>query len=405
MSTPPEIAGRLANLETPLRRVQDSIDRVRTAAQQDQPQLAMESAVADLESATEAWLEQSDAVEGQLLAHLPTADDSEPRSRQGDETADAMGRLNGLSLLHIAVMCDLGPLVGLDALQPGDSMSAVLGESRDRPSVIQETAFGEGAVLHSLGVAAEEPQESREPQESQEPEEPDPVEESVVKELIDRAGRVTGAVLIGLAPAPNVVFAAVSPPLTAALRVAPEVFRQGLDVAAGHITRLIRLMMRRVHEVLNAVSAGYRPIIDGLLDYFNPAHYVVEAVIRPVVSRVFDENRIHLDIQHARTARKQRYLAARARGARNVRMDPRRAERLRRLGRLAKKNRRWVEPARVVARGLHTLWAVPIGVVPAAPVVGCAVLAWAFLVTGDQLDARVAFPNFWEGVVTISKTY
>jgi hypothetical protein len=40
--------------------------------------------------------------------------------------------------------------------------------------------------------------------------------------------------------------------------------------------------------------------------------------------------------------------------------------------------------------------------VPAAPIAACVILAWVILITGDQLDARGPFRNFWDGLASIA---
>lgn len=74
-----------------------------------------------------------------------------------------------------------------------------------------------------------------------------------------------------------------------------------------------------------------------------------------------------------------------------------------RLVALEKTNERWIFPVEVISRGLGPMWALPmpspIGPVPAAPVVGIVLLVWDVFVSGDHLDARGPFSNFWKGVV------
>ena len=77
--------------------------------------------------------------------------------------------------------------------------------------------------------------------------------------------------------------------------------------------------------------------------------------------------------------------------------DPDKA--IKRLRKLKKTNAHWVGPVRYVARGLPLLHAATVAGVPAAPLAGAGLIAWAVLCTGDQLDAPGPFPNVWKGVV------
>jgi hypothetical protein len=74
-----------------------------------------------------------------------------------------------------------------------------------------------------------------------------------------------------------------------------------------------------------------------------------------------------------------------------------------RLVALQTTNQRWLYPVEFISRGLGPMRAVlipsPLGPVPAAPVVGMVLLIWDVFISGDHLDARGPFPDFWKGVI------
>lgn len=74
-----------------------------------------------------------------------------------------------------------------------------------------------------------------------------------------------------------------------------------------------------------------------------------------------------------------------------------------RLSKLEKSNKRWLTPIKVLSPGVGHLWCVPnpLGpiAIPAAPAAAAVLLAWALVLSGDQLDTRYSYPNFWKGVV------
>ncbi|BBZ45439.1 hypothetical protein [Mycobacterium parmense] len=76
-----------------------------------------------------------------------------------------------------------------------------------------------------------------------------------------------------------------------------------------------------------------------------------------------------------------------------------------RLGKLEKSNKKWLGPIKLLSPGVGHLWYVPIplpvppNALPAAPAAAAVLLAWALLLSGDQLDTRYPYPNVWKGVV------
>ncbi|WP_156751690.1 hypothetical protein [Mycobacterium sp. E2497] len=80
-----------------------------------------------------------------------------------------------------------------------------------------------------------------------------------------------------------------------------------------------------------------------------------------------------------------------------------------RLGKLEKSNKKWLGPIKLLSPGVGHLWYVPIPLpvpphaLPAAPAAAAVLLAWTLLLSGDQLDTRYPYPNFWKGVVRRAK--
>ncbi|WAC92246.1 hypothetical protein [Mycobacterium sp. Aquia_213] len=76
-----------------------------------------------------------------------------------------------------------------------------------------------------------------------------------------------------------------------------------------------------------------------------------------------------------------------------------------RLGKLEKSNKKWLGPIKLLSPGVGHLWYLPIPLpvpphaLPAAPAAAAVLLAWALVLSGDQLDTCYPYPNFWKGVV------
>ena len=167
------------------------------------------------------------------------------------------------------------------------------------------------------------------------------------------------------------------------------------------ISRLIKLVIGRLHELLEAVSSGFRDAVGAILGAFDPEELITGNIIVHLVGRVFKSETIastaFKNLAKCRTIWTDGQLQLHRIESRE------RKRRVRGLKKLTRSNKRWVGPAGAVAAGLGPLWAAGVAGVPAAPVVAFVLLAWSILITGDQLDAEGLYPNFWKGVLRISK--
>jgi hypothetical protein len=383
MALPPDLLGDLRDVEGLVAAVRDAVDAALAAGRGAGRALTAGDAVAGVEAATQAWLDRTAPLEQRLLAHA----DAEP----GD-AEDVAARLGGLALLHVAAAGDVGAVEALDRGDGADDVRSLAAGAGwpEHASAMQATAF-DGGVVRALGEPDTDggPDEGPDATLRAEPEgDEGPAEDvaEVVREIVQRAGEGASAVLFGLAGGVGeVLFATLSSPLTAALDLGPDAVRSAASGIAGRIAGLVGRLIARVQDVLVAVLGNYREAVGAVIEEADPASFVGEALAGKVVGRVLRADGI------------------RAEAVARLAADPRAtARRVRRMRRLVRSNGRWVGPVRFAARGLPHLWGVPLGPVPAAPVAAVALLAWAIVVTGDQLDAAGPVPDVWVGVLRIA---
>lgn len=370
MAMPQELLYDLARLEGEVARVASAVDEVRSQIEGARTRVNLDEVLAGLESSVDSWLSRTADLEARLLHHV----------LEDSTDADAvMARLGALALLHTAVASDLAVLYPLDDVDEGAlARHAMHRPRRAYESTIRDAAFGEGRLISALCTPDDEDSNDDAAVEPAQDEDVD----AIVKDLVERAGRSGTAVLGGLAEgAGRLVFGELSPHLRRAAGLAPTELRAAVQRLTGHISRLIGRVLIRIDSIWSTVLGSYRPAVDAVIKAVDPASLVLETLAGEVVGRI-------MRAEQVRTV-----AAAALEGAAD------RPARVRRIRALSKKHHRWVGPVRVVARGIPHLWAVPIGPLPAAPVAAVGLLAWTFLVTGDQLDAPGPYPRVWTGVV------
>ncbi|MBI4900595.1 MAG: hypothetical protein HY829_08985 [Actinobacteria bacterium] len=371
MVMPQDLLSDLAAIEGPIANVRNAVDRV---IDPNGDGMRVGEAQTGVEEATEAWLVVTEQLEARLLQHARV---------DPSEQAAIGARLGAMAMLHTAVACDVALLGSLDRMDE----SALVGPAFDprlaeSAGVVHEAAFGEGRLVEALSmVDDEEPIAFSE----SEPFGDEDVDE-VVKDLVKRAGRCATAVLGGLAGGlADLAFSRLAPSLRIAADMTPKELRAAVQGLGGRITHLVGRLLTRIDALWGAVLGEYRPAVDEILAGVNPTSLVQETLAGKVVGRL-------MKVSNVRAAAAEALWGA-----------PDRSARLRRIRGLTKKNSRWVGPVRVLARGIPHLWPVVVGPLPAAPVAALGLLAWTFLVTGDQLDAAGPYPHLWTGVVGYAK--
>jgi hypothetical protein len=369
----------------------------------------LDERLAVLETIVDRWLQDTANIEAALIRLVPSADEildlledqeievdldlligalratppeQDPGGSTNEVAADALGRLFGITLLHLSIACDIGSLAQLDEAAPNDRPEVVRALS-GRPTTISETAWG-GLVealenrLDQLNSPAHLHSDS-------------PEIEAMTK-ILEQARDVTKAVLTGSAPIAGMVFSQVKAAMSAASLVGPAEFQHALGSIVRHVKRIICKLIRRVRNVVECVSSSYGRTLGRFIDRWadKERERIVDHVVDSVLARVFAKRELEMRIDSA--------IDERVASGRPLLSRSRTDE----LDDLLKSNSRWVGPAGTAAKGLHFLWAVQLGPVPAAPIAACVMLAWTLIITGDQLDARGPFPNFWDGVGIIA---
>jgi hypothetical protein len=309
MDTSPVGLEEIANLGGPLNGIQEAVERVVAAQQTGSDPLTKADAVASLEMATQAWLEASGRVESRLLGILPNGEPQRGDHRS-DEEVDAVERLGGLSLIHLAVASDLAKLAPIDVLGNDDPVSAAEPVPEpDRASAIRAVAgdaLDEGQLFFAITHSAQDADAADDSCAEGPPSHL--VAADVLPILVDRAGVCVRSVLVGSAPSPHVVFQAVEPALKTALDLAPHAVEQAANDVVRSIVRLAKWVLRRVRDVLAAVTQGHPDVVKSLLVEAQPQELILGPTVRRVVSNVLHEQEISTEIQRQRVARRQERL-------------------------------------------------------------------------------------------------
>jgi hypothetical protein len=321
-----------------------------------------------LEQAVGDWLRATERVEQQLRVHA---------MEFGSDRFDAEARLGGIALLHVSIASDIATVAPFDSLPP-DARASALPERSHLPA--SAVTSSEILIAGELGETLSQPIERDGPDRVA----PDPIADDrfdevvseVVREIVDRAGSAGTSVLVGMGG----VLLHVLGPLHEAVRATPAFIRDAFQRGALRIARLVKLVVGRATEVLDAVFSGYRSAVSEILEH------AVERKFDPfgaaLIARIVGDDDV------------------RARAAQQLRSVKRPRRAIRRVRKTTTLHKHWVGPVPFAAKGLPALWAVPIGPVPAGAVPAVVLLAWTVLLTGDQLDsARPFVPDLWAGVV------
>ncbi|SBS77714.1 hypothetical protein MHPYR_470048 [uncultured Mycobacterium sp.] len=392
MPIPQDVLERIVGLTDARDGVQQAVQRVLNAQQADADPMTKIEALSLLEEATYRWLSQSQQVESELL-ELARTDQPEPNA-DVSTAADAVERLWGISLIHLAVTADLAKLGPIDFLDNDDAPVSAAGSP---PAAAQPSAIAaiteDGHIGRALAMSAQQADKA----DDDAPDAP-PLESrasEVLAELVDRASECTCKVLVGTVPipSPHVIFDNVTPLLKEALGAAPDAISTAVQKIVKTVARLAMMVLRRVRDVMDAVQPGAFDFVkEQLVDEAQDegGEHILSPVVRPIVAKVLHEQTSVTYIRQKRLNRK---------GA----PEPDNKAALRKI---LKHNKRWVaRPVPIAASTvLRPLWHLSWSGIPAAPIAACLLLAWTILLTGDELDiSGWPFPNFYRpGLLAIA---
>jgi hypothetical protein len=401
MAIPGGLLSEMADLRGPVGEIRGSIDQLLDRDGESQWQGSVGEGITNVESSVETWIRVSGDYERRLLeygAEVP------------EDLDDVQYRIGGFMMLHLAIATDVAKLVSFDEAPEESRVSEIhfaaesLGvELPRRANSIGRAALAPGGLLEIISTPAEElePDEGMEdvdnenwvPDQSS-PRLPDVAKEDldemvgdvideVVTDIVERSARAGTAVLFGLAGGVDHALAGLVPHLVSALNAVPDDVRNLVVRTIKRIARLVKILVARARAALDSVLVGYRAAVAGALNAADPGSLVSESLSGHIMGRIVHSKEVR------RVARER------------LNATYRKKNRIQRIRALKKTHRNCVGPVRIIARGLHYLWAVPLGPVPvpAAPVAAVALLGWTVLITGDQLDSPGPFPNLWKGVV------
>lgn len=389
-----ELLGRLSELGQPFDSVREFVQS--TVEASGESVARANEVVGDLEASVSAWLAATDIAERDLLAYLHGLNGTEDNADElGDDlngaidqlldgdaraaaaaVADALGRLCGISMLHLAMANDVASLVPLDGGRPPDIPPGA------PPTSMFDVAYGQVQLLESLKndlAKLVDPLTDL----------GDTPELVVMRDVLERARTTSIAVCTHSVPHVGAAFHHVAGVLHHAAGVSPRDLQSTIRRIAGRVSKLVTKLFHRVRDVIDRVGAAFSGTLRSLMDRF-AAHgrdTVQDGVVDHILGGIFGVRELELRVRVAQN--------------RDGRMgDKARATELQDL---RKANRRWVGPAEKVTHGFRFLAPVHLGPIPALAVAAGAVMVWTIILTGDQLDARGPFPNFWDGVGTIAE--
>jgi hypothetical protein len=389
---------RVAGLTGARNEVQYAVERVLIARQPDADPMTKGEALSLLDEATTRWLSQSQLVERELL-QLASTDEPE-LDADVSTAADAIERVWGISLIHLAVCADLAKLGPLDFLENDDDQisAAVSLPASTPPSAIAAVAgdgFQDGQIGRALTMSAQQADEHDDAGPDAPPRKPPTY--AVLAELVHRASESTCKVLVGTVPIPaaHVIFDNITPLLKSAIGAAPDGIASAAQKIVKTVARLALLVLRRVRDVMNAVRPGAFDFLkEQLLEEAQDegSKHILSPVVRPIVAKILAEQGCFATIRQKRLYR-----------GKTGEPEPDNEAALRKI---LKHNTRWVaRPVPIAASTvLRPLWHLSWAGVPAAPIAACLLLAWTILLTGDELDIPGwPFPNFYRpGLLTIA---
>jgi hypothetical protein len=371
MAVPPELLAAAERLQGPLMDLEAAIDQVLAARRDEGSELRVGEAASSLQEPVTSWYESSQSLKERLFEY---------GRDHPDDRDDVNARIAGLAMLDIAIAADLGLVAALDEANDDELVSRVVGiaSEPERALYASNAGLGEGQLIHSLSTPLDaDTDDDARPDLDHATH--DYVIDDVVSNLVDRGGRSVSAVLFALGGGAFV--GAVKDLLGGAFAIVPHDVVEVMRQAERSVKRWIgRLVTAAAHWLRRILGTDFTLVRD-FVNFVDPVGVASEQLCGGVMRKIarVDKVRAQAEANLAQVA------------------DPDKA--IERLQKLKKTNAHWVGPVRYVARGLPLLHAATVAGVPAAPLAGAGLIAWAVLCTGDQLDAPGPFPNVWKGVV------
>lgn len=351
--------------------LETAIDRVLAARRDERSELRVGEAASSLQEPVTSWYESSQSLKERLFEY---------GGDHPDDRNDVNARIAGLAMLDIAIAADLGLVAALDEANDDELVSRVAGiaSEPERALYAWNAGLGEGQLIRSLSTPLDDGTDD-DARPDLDHAAHDYVINDVVSNLVDRGGRSVSAVLFAVGGGAFV--GAVKDLLGGAFAIVPHDVVEVMRQAGRSVKRWIgRLVTAAAHWLRRILGTDFT-VVRNFVNFLDPVGVAGEQLCGGVMRKIARVNKVR--------AQAEANLAQVA--------DPDKA--IKRLRKLKKTNAHWVGPVRYVARGLPLLHAATVAGVPAAPLAGAGLIAWAVLCTGDQLDAPGPFPNVWKGVV------
>ncbi|MCU1645419.1 MAG: hypothetical protein JWN03_5694 [Nocardia sp.] len=381
VAIPEDLLPLVDRVERAITGVAGAVQDARFDRRSDEPGsgLRVDQAVAGVEAASREWF----AVSGELQASLELKRRWQPRLGSECQAAES-----ALTMLHLAVTCELALAQPLDWIEGNPRLQDIPGWPGGEDAVLTEAASGAGRLLALLrgGTDDDSKQESFSVYSDNEI-------AFTIRAILSQSSDAIGRVFAGLSAVPLV--GVVAPDATDKVREMLErlgdwAIERAIDVLPQRVTALVRIALGRARGLLLKVLGAFRDRVVADVDVLvGDGAAASEFTIGTLLGGIYAVSDVN-------------DRACEAFNAPNI-TNRDRQQRGGRLVKLKKSNNRWVVgPVEVLALGLPTLWTVTIplgGVGVAAAVPAAAILlAWVVLMSGDQLDAS-HYPNFWKGVV------